>query len=274
MSTKWKNFLKNQGEWLGSFTNITLSGEILNSTPSILNLEPFDNDEAMRFRLRRFADGGYDTSPTRDYQQEYRSLGKQIIFFETGAFSKGSLWFAPFAEFGAEYGFVAGDRRLRLVHLYNQDGQFKNIVFIREFRSGTDAKERPPLTVDQLIGTWEGEVYSGYPDFRSPEKSHSLLEIRRLDDQTLHQELHFETQKISSQARIAGNILHFESGRQITLLPDGASSNVLPQLERRQPFFVEVGWLVSDNERQRMMRHYSETGEWVGSSLIIERRVS
>ncbi|MFO5493458.1 MAG: DUF3598 family protein, partial [Cuspidothrix sp.] len=77
MTSNWENFLKNLGEWRGSFTKISPDGEIINSTPSILNLEAFDNDQAVLFRLRRFDASGYDSPPMEDYQQEYRSIGRQ-----------------------------------------------------------------------------------------------------------------------------------------------------------------------------------------------------
>ncbi len=115
IENNWTNFLKNLGEWQGSFTSVSPEGELLNSTPSILNLEGLENNQLVLFRLRRFGAGGYSEPPISDYSQEYRSVGRQIIFFETGAFSKGSLQLAPFSEFGAEYGFVAENRLLRFV---------------------------------------------------------------------------------------------------------------------------------------------------------------
>jgi hypothetical protein len=39
MENNWANFLKNMGEWRGSFTQVSLDGELLGSTPSILSLE-------------------------------------------------------------------------------------------------------------------------------------------------------------------------------------------------------------------------------------------
>jgi hypothetical protein len=57
------------------------------------------------------------------------------------------------------------------------------------------------------------------------------------------------------------------------LLPDGGSSNVPLKVSHREPFFVETGWLMSDNERQRLMRSYNDKGEWISSTHIIEHRV-
>jgi hypothetical protein len=276
VNSNWENFLKNLGEWRGSFTKVSLDGELLDSTPSLLSLEGLENNQLVRFRLRRFGTSDYTGPPLSDYEQEYRSLGRQTVFFDTGAFSKGSLQLAPFAEFGAEYGFVAENRRLRFVQLYDQDGNLSSLTLIREFRSGTDADERPPLTLDQLLGTWEGTACSAYADWTPPKIYTIRLEVKKMSDERLQQHLSFDNQNITSTARIEGNTLHFETGaipRQILLLPDGASSNTPLQVKLRQPFWVEVGWLVEKNERQRLIRSYNEKGEWVSATHVIERRV-
>jgi hypothetical protein len=273
MTNKWENFLKNVGEWRGSFTRISPNGEIIASTPSILNLEAFDNNQAVLFRLRRFEARGYESTPIQDYQQEYRSLAKENIFFNTGAFSKGTLQLAPFTEFGAEYGFIDQDRRSRLVQLYDQQGNFSNLTLIREFRSGTDAKERPPLTVEQLTGNWEGKAHTVYSDLRPSETNTSYLEIKDIGDGYLEQTLNFAEKTITSKAKIADKKLIFEkegNTQEILLLPDGISSNVPSQIQLRKPFIVEAGWLVRDNERQRIIRSYNEKGEWVSSTHVIE----
>jgi hypothetical protein len=275
MASNWENFLKNLGEWRGSFTKISSHGEILDSTPSILNLEADDHNQAVLFRLRRFNSGNYDSPPIQDYQQEYRSLGRQNIFFATGAFSKGTLQLAPFSEFGAEYGFVDDDRRLRLVQLYDQKGNFISLTLIREFRSFTDAYERPQLTVEQLIGNLQGKAHTVYADLRPSETYATYLEIKKIGDGYLEQKLSFQSQIIIAKARIEGNKIISETEgiyRQILLLPDGSSSNVPLQLQLRKPFFVEAGWLVRENERQRLIRNYSDKGEWISSTHVIEHK--
>ncbi len=275
MNSNWDNFLQNLGEWQGSFTNVSIEGELLDSTLSILKLEGLEDNRLVTFRLRRFPAGGYREPPISDTNQEYRSLGKQAVFFTTGAFSKGSLQLAPFAEFGAEYGFVGIDRRLRFVQLFDKQGNFNSLILIREFRSGTDATERPPLDVEQLFGKWDGIAHTIYAEWQPPETIATSLIIRDLGNRRLQQELAFGGRTIASTASIEGNRLHFEDGtpRRILLLPDGGSSNVPLQISHREPFFVETGWLVNDNERQRLMRSYNHQGEWVSSTHIIERRV-
>ncbi len=275
MASNWENFLKNLGEWRGSFTKISADGEILDSTPSILNLEADDHNQVVLFRLRRFNSGNYDSPPIQDYQQEYRSLGRQNIFFATGAFSKGTLQLAPFSEFGAEYGFVDHDRRLRLVQLYDQKGNFISLTLIREFRSFTDAYERPQLTVEQLIGNWQGQAHTVYADLRPSETYATYLEIKKIGDGYLEQKLSFQSQIITTKARIEGNKIISETegiARQILLLPDGSSSDVPLQLQLRKSFFVAAGWLVRENERQRLIRNYSDKGGWISSTHIIEHK--
>ena len=275
MENNWDNFLKNLGEWQGSFTNVSIEGEVLDSTSSILELVGFEDNKLVTLHLRRFPAGGYTEPPLSDILQEYRSLGKQAVFFDTGAFSKGSLQVAPFSDFGAEYGFVATNRRLRFVQLFDRSGNFTSLILIREFRSSTDAVQRPQLDVDRLFGKWEGIAHTIYPDFKPAESIATSLIIRELGNGRLEQELAFGGRKISSTARIEGKQIQFEdvTPRRVLLLPDGGSSNTPLQISHRQPFFVETGWLVSDNERQRLMRSYNDKGEWISSTHIIEHRV-
>ncbi|MBJ7900519.1 MAG: DUF3598 family protein [Cyanobacteria bacterium RI_101] len=272
MGSNWENFLKNQGEWRGSFTQVSPRGEILGSTPSILNLEPFENNQKMRFRIRRFGEDG--ETPTYDHSQEYSSLGRQILFFDTGAFSKGSLQAAPFAEFGAEFGFIDGDRRLRLVQLFDKDLKLASLTLIREFRAGSAAQENPPLTLEDLWGTWRGTAYAAYGDLREPETGSTVLTLTQGADSSLAElSLAWGGHKHQAQAEIQGNRLLFQGGeRQILLLPDGASCNLPLTVPLRQPFFVEAGWLLAPNRRQRLIRFYDAGGAWVSSTLVLEER--
>ncbi len=274
METNWANFLKNVGEWEGSFTQVANDGEVLSSTPSILTLESLEDNQLVKFRIRRFATN-INEQPTVDRTQEYRYLGKQAVFFDTGAFSKGSLQVAPFSEFGAEYGFVSGDRRSRLVQLFGKQGSFDSMTLIREIRSGTAAELRPDLTIAQLVGKWTGTAITVYAEWQDFTTAIVSLEISTAGD-SLQQQLSFGDRTITSTAKIEGNQLHFNEGaapRKVLLLPDGVSSNIPVQISHRQPFFVEAGWLLADHDRQRLIRSYNEKGEWISSTHVIEHRV-
>jgi hypothetical protein len=277
MNSNWENFLKNQGEWLGTFTQVSLTGELLDSVPSLLSITPSEDNLSAQFRLRRYATGSYDDPPSSDIQQDYQSLGRQVIFFDTGAFSKGSLQLAPYSQFGAEYGFVAPDRRLRFVQLYDDQNNLSSLILIREFRKDSHATEQPLLTPEQLVGTWEGTACTAYADLRSPDTFTTRLEVELRDSERLQQRLSFGDRTIETNGRISGHSIHFEEGamsRTILLLPDGTSSNAPAQLKRQQPFFLELGWLISPTERQRLIRSYNDRGEWVSATHVIERKQS
>jgi len=81
--------------------------------------------------------------------------------------------------------------------------------------------------------------------------------------------------QISSAARIEGSLLYFEGGLQINkmmLLPDGASSTCPQQVRGGQAFFLEVGWLLQPDLRQRLIRRYNDKGEWSTLTLVTEHR--
>ncbi len=277
MNSNWDNFVKNLGEWPGSFTDISPTGELLSATSSILSLEKIENEPPLvRLRLRRYSDDSYSEPPVSDYAQVYQTIGRQNVFFDNGSFSKGTIQLAPFSEFGAEYGFVSEDRRWRCVQLFDTEHNFMKLVLIREFRSGSAATERPLLTVDQLIGQWDGQAVTAYADLRNPDINTTYLEISRINGDRLEQKLSWGDRTITTTARIAGDKLCFEDGenpREILLLPDGGSSNVPLQIQRHAPFFVEAGWLLAANERQRLMRSYNEKGEWISCTHVIEHKV-
>ena len=82
---------------------------------------------------------------------------------------------------------------------------------------------------------------------------------------------------LSSTASINGSILRFsEDSRlvQVLLLPDGASCTSPLVLQTRRPFFLEAGWLIQPDLRQRMIRSYDAKGEWVSLTLVTEHKVS
>ena len=232
MASQWQNFLRNEGQWQGRFATLSASGELLDETPSLLSLESGDQGSLMRFRLRRYGPEGPDAAPISDMQQEYRSLGRQVVFFATGAFSKGSMQVAPGSAFGVETGFIAGDRRHRLVQLYGADGLAAELVLIREFRQGREAAEQPPLTGQQLLGRWQGQaatVTADWPEADQQPMGVSFTEADLTD---------------------------------LLPLPDGGYSRRPAQVSHRRAFTVEAGWLREPDRMERLIRSYDDSGAW------------
>lgn len=281
MGTQWENFLQNLGEWQGSFTQLSPTGEAIADTPTLLSLEGLDENERVRLTLRFFAaDATPGTDPpTREMVRQYQSLGRDILFFDSGAFSQGSIQLSPVSEFGSEFGFVSGDRRLRLVQLFAPGGAPDKFTLIRETRVGSQASPNPPLSLDSLIGTWEGEAQVLYPDWRNPDRFPTTLQLEKIGTDRLEQKTTFgsgdSVRAIASSAKINGNILDFDRGShpvRVLLLPDGASLTFPLSVTLRQPFFLEAGWAIAPNLRQRLIRSYSDRGEWTSLTLVTERK--
>jgi Domain of unknown function (DUF3598) len=283
MVSQWENFIQNIGEWHGSFTQLSPRGEVVQDTPSIIALEGLNDNKTVRLKLQRFYPNtsGVGEPEVSELVREYQSLGRDILFFENGAFCQGTIQIAPFSECGAEFSFIYNYRRLRFLQLYNTNGNLSTITLIREKQPAQNVPERPPLTVEALLGEWQGEAVTIYPDWRHPDSYSTNLQLH-LDgaDRLLHK-ITFGTNAdakiISSRASIDGSIINFNEGSvpvQVLLLPDGGSCTIPVKVELRKPVFFEAGWLVEPDLRFRMIRSYNDRGEWVSLTLIQERKIS
>lgn len=271
--TQWQRLLQNQGNWEGSFTRLSPLGQIEDDVPSLVKIEGCNQDQQVRLTLQHFSP--QTGAVQRSNVLEFSTLNRSILFFEDGAFSQGSMQFAPLAEFGAEFGFLQGDRRLRLVQMFGTDNSLANLTLIRERLAETAARESAPLTVEALLGTWQGEAMTLYPDWRSPDRYTTQLSIQQQGDR-LQQHLTANGWELASTAQIAGDRLLFDQGNcpmQVLLLPGGASSNTPLTIPKGQPFFLEAGWLIQAGLRQRMIRRYDDKGGWVSLTLVTEQKI-
>ena len=272
MASQWERLLKNTGTWIGSFTQLSPRGEVRNDVPTVVALKPLNEGNVMRQEITKQPPG----EPPQETVLEYRSLAKSVLFFENGAFSQGSLQWGPFSEFGAELGLIAHNHRLRLVQLFDKTQQLSQLTLIREYLEGTSPSQRPTLTLESLIGVWQGEAVTLYPDLRPSDTYTTRLAITRTGD-TVEQTLHIgdNAPPISSQGTVSDQRIVFESGSQavqVLLLPDGASSTCPTHIEPRKPLFLEVGWLVAPDRRQRLIRQYTAQGSWASLTLVTESR--
>ena len=279
MRSQWECILQNLGEWHGSFTRFSPQGEFIEDIPSIVSLEGINNNQTIHFVLRRFP----PNQPVNELVLEFSTIARNTLFLETGAFSQGSIQLAPFTDFGAELALVDCDsfadlpvRRLRLVQQFDQNGQLDKLTLIREALAGSNAVASPQVQIDDLIGEWQGQAVTIYPDLRPPDTYSTTLRLQKLGSDKLQQQLSTPTFNISSTARIQGNTLHFDSGAQSTqilLLPGGATSTSPKSVKAGQSFFLEVGWLTQSGIRQRLIRNYNGKGEWSSLTLVTERKL-
>jgi hypothetical protein len=239
-----------------------------------VKLKPLNDGNLMRQEIIKQPLG----APTQETVLEYRSLAKSVLFFENGAFSQGSLQWGPFSEFGAEFGLIAENHRLRLVQLFDKERQLSQLTLIREHLEGTAPSDRPKLTLDDLVGIWTGEAVTLYPDLRPAYTFSTRLEIQRQGD-SVQQTLLFGQgmPPIQSKGKVEGDRILFETGSQsvqVLLLPDSASSTCPTHIQPRQPLFLEVGWMIARDRRQRLIRQYSAQGTWTNLTLVTESRTS
>jgi Domain of unknown function (DUF3598) len=270
---QWHGLLKNLGTWKGSFTTLSPNGDPLQDTPSELILSLSDDGQVVGLVLKRFPGGAAPEEIALKFN--YPGPGPKVPFFESGCFSQGSLQWSTWGQFGNEFALIEGDRRLRLVQLYRQGTDFSSLTLIRESRAGSSAQASPPLTVGDLLGTWDGEATTLYPDGRLSSPLQTRLEVQQ-DGDRIRQTLQFGPQAIRSSARIDGNRLHFDEGAQpmqMLCLPGGGSSLCPIRIQPNLPFMVEAGWLVEPTYRKRLMRSYCDRGEWTSITLVTERKV-
>lgn len=272
LSSQWQRLLKNVGTWQGSFTQLSPKGEILSDTPTEVELAPYDDNQAMRQEVRRYPANAPDKTQTLDY----RTLNRATRFLETGAFSQGSMQWGPYSTFGAELGLIKGDRRLRLVQLFDEDSVLKSLTLIREQRKGTETSERPPLQISDLTGTWQGEAVTEYADLRPAQHSETQLTVET-EGNAVRQTIISSSiaTPITSTGTIEGQKISFSQGEQpiqVLLLPDGASSTCPTRITPRQSLFLEVGWLLDARTRQRLIRTYDASGAWVSLTLVKETK--
>jgi hypothetical protein len=290
--SQWDCIRANLGQWQGSFTNLSPQGQILCDTPSVLVLQELDA-QTIQLTLTRTPAG--EAPSERCLSFCHPGPGAAIPFLETGAFSQGSLFWSSYGQAGAELALTTPDRRLRAVFLYEgstaDPSHLTELTLIRETRAGTQALPSPDLTIEALLGTWQGQSITTFADGSQSAASPTHLVLERQGDR-LHQALTFSpstssspgqpSQTIATSARIATTTadrpcLHFDQGLQpitILLLPNGASCTFPSPVTPRQPFFLELGWLLGPNQRQRLIRRYNDKGDWLSLTLVQEQRLS
>ena len=294
MVSQWNCVLKNLGEWHGSFTHFSPDGDERDDIPSVITLEGCDGNRAIHLVLKRFyPEMGGDESRWHELAMTFREPGVGSLFFENGAFSIGPRSASPSLKFGAEFCFVAHDRRSRQVQGFDTTGRCQQVTLIREKRADSNAIERPQLVVGDLLGTWQQQSVTLYPSrsefpespelsnatvvrlSRTPEQFEWVQQLPALDDSNPSQENEaIPVKTVVSQLNPSLFCFEQDGHRfQTVLLPDGAFSTYPVQIQSGYPFFVEAGWLIQSDVCQRLIRRYSASGDWVNVTLSIETRM-
>lgn len=296
MKSQWDCVLQNLGEWQGSFAHFSPQGALQEDIPSLISLTEIADNRAIRLVLKRFypTPGSAERVP-KEMVVDFSAPGKGALFFETGAFSEGTVYFSPQGSFGAESCLVDQNRRLRLVMLFDAS-RFSKLTLIREQRVATDAPELPLLRLEDLLGEWQGQKTTRYFAKEEVEHQsvHSQLEwrgkelIHQCDEETagVTTYRYFKATPSECLGAIAkSSTFEFEKAGQVyktLLLPDGASVTCPMHIAEGKPFFLEIGWLrphigISKNSpisRQRLIRQYNERGEWLSLTWVSEQKIA
>ena len=226
MSSQWDGLLRNVGEWRGWFDSMDGLLQLTKRQPSLLTLEPSASGVPLHLTLLLWPEGSGSPlqtpqgEPEKRIVQSFMRLDPDMEVFGTGSFSRGTLHRSNWTKLYAEFGFLHGERRHRLVLLWDGAGQLARIVLIREFLVGSSAVECPALQVDHLIGDWRRNL--PFPG------EHSHLAADDLD--------------------------------QWIFMPDGGAFLAPAQIDPHQPFSIEALWLSGPERLERIARRYSDNG--------------
>jgi hypothetical protein len=274
MKSQWECVLENLGEWVGSFTTVTPTGELIEDIPSLIELEGVRDNQAIHLVLNRF----YPLpNSTERYSKEVvwdfsTPPGVGALYFETGAFSSGILAVNIGVKSIFEFSLVAADRRFRMIQMFDIQQQLDRITFVREQRQGTTPPERPQLKISDLLGNWQGTAISLYADGRSPTTipTKSTLAVSDTGYQLIEDDL-----LIDLTVTLDERLLQFTDDRdsqsyQTILLPDSGYATTPTQIKLGHAFALEIGWIHQIGKRQRLVRRYDNTGKWESVTFIVE----
>ena len=278
---QWTYIRKNIGQWRGSFIQFSSTAVQVSDTPSVLTLAEDRLDQHMSLVLKRTPLG----QPTQTMERDlgYPGAVPYICFLPTGAFSQGAMVRRPWSSFGAEFSLLTDNRRLRLVQLYNGTASGEHtldyVTLIPEYRSpavGPDALDSPPLTLDTVLGTWQGnslylpatmdKPHMGSSHWQAPRRGNDLTVTWGQESKPTDPKTQRFTPIDPHRWQAA------DSSLQFWLLPGGASCTVYPQLSKQQGARLELCWYLSSHQRQRLVRDYGTDGNWIGTSLMLETR--
>jgi Domain of unknown function (DUF3598) len=271
MKSQWNCVLENLGEWVGSFTAFSPQGSEIEDIPSIISLVGTEGNQTIELVLNRFYPvAGNSELESKSVAMNFSAPDPGAVFFHTGAFSSGQFAVNVGVRSIGEFCLVGIDRRCRLVQVYNPALQLERVTLIREQRQGTNAPERSPLVVSDLLGTWTYSEASGIQDGKTaigvPKKTKSIFI-------TTDRGYQWDDDTLISLTAPSDRLLQFdrdEQSYQMLLLPDSAYSICPTQIIPGHPFYLEMGWLLSPGLRHRLIRRYDSTGKWDSTNFIVE----
>jgi hypothetical protein len=252
MSGQWEALRRNIGVWQGCFDTLDRDLHLVKRTPSQLTLEPSPSGVPINLRLLFWPDdppegvNPYIGDPIKQIQQSFYQVDRQLAFFPTGSFSRGSLQVAPLSRVYAEFCFLNPDRRLRLVLFWNGSGGFDQAILIREARAHSSSVEEPVLVAEALLGSWRGDE--------------TVISSDPYGDQAV--------------AKPCSTTIDADALQGLRCLPDGGGFRGPEQVSHREGFTIEALQLIAPDRLERLERMHDNTGAWVKSRQQRLQRVA
>jgi Domain of unknown function (DUF3598) len=273
--TQWDYVQKNLGEWQGSFTRLSPLGEEIEDTPSLITLTGFNENRSIHLVLTRYYPDTDGILQPQEIAFDFSDPSPGAMFFETGAFSEGSPYFRSGGSGGSEFAFRHEDRRLRLIQQFNSGGELFRFTLVREQRVGSNASERPPLDLAGWLGVWQGEAVTLYPGSMQIDRMAITQTAENICDRSVKLTQTIGTQVTESIWTIVPESVPTRltnQSIQVILLPDGAYAMCPTRIESGVTTSLEVGWSIAPNLRQRLIRNYTDRGEWFSLTFITESK--
>jgi Domain of unknown function (DUF3598) len=253
------------GQWEGVFTNFSPDATFLSQKESVIL---FEEPEPKVIRQTNRYPG------CTDRVWEYRDLSRGLQFFEDGSFSNGRGQLAPFSDFATEQGFLHGDRKARIVHLFDTEGKASSVTTIQEVRGSY----HQPISIDNplktLVGTWRGEALVLSPNWPEPEKLESVCTLEK-DGMQVHRQSRIGVDTVGWNGTDKDGYVDFDSYSMVFYPGNlwAVSPGQLPVLSTDKSFSIEIGWFIEPRACLRMIRHYDATGAWQKTTLIQEQKL-
>ncbi|KAL6894126.1 hypothetical protein ACP4OV_008224 [Aristida adscensionis] len=190
---------------------------------------------------------------------------------------------------------LEGDGRVRAFHIMDPKGVLDTLLVFHEkqgsivpkplINSSVDSESASSDRINALLGRWEGHsvtkrsgVYGATLDEADTAVFLDMDSNSRLIQDTITTKKGTSTTtKVNWTGSANNNLLQFDGGYEITLLPVGMymgyPSDISKSVAQLDSFHLEFCWMESPGKRQRLVRTYDSAGLAVSSTYFFETKV-
>ncbi|KAI0504806.1 hypothetical protein KFK09_015759 [Dendrobium nobile] len=182
------------------------------------------------------------------------------------------------------------DMRIRAFHIMDPKGVADMLLIFLEQRDDAPSSisscslQDVPDRIIPFLGKWKGHsitkrsgVYGATIAEADTVAFLELDENGQVVQDITSTSTNGSTANIHWSGAVSGNIIKFDGGFQLTLLPGGVymgfPCDIAKSVSQSQSFHLELCWIESPEKRQRLVRTYDMDGLAVSSTYFLETRV-